>query len=327
VEVLKDLEIPSHPNLIQSFENGADAGIYKLNEDTALVFTADFFTPVVDDPFTFGQIAAANSLADVYVCGGTPLLALNIICFPEKGLSKEILKNILKGGLEKVKEAGALLVGGHSVDDKEPKYGLAVLGTVNPKEIITNSSAKEGEFLYLTKPIGTGIIVTALKGGLIGTDSSAYKKAIEVMTELHDKTLVLMKEFKVRCATDITGFGLLGHAIEVATASKKVLRIFASQVPVIPEARELANMGIIPEGDYKNLNFCKAVAKISKAVSEVELLLLCDAQTSGGILFSVSKEKAKALEERAVELGIYGIKRIGEVLPLSGGCPTIEVLP
>ncbi len=327
MEILQGLELPSHPNLIQSFENGADAGIYKLNEETALIFTADFFTPVVDDPYIFGQIAAANSLADVYVCGGKPLLALNLICFPKKGLPKEMLKDILKGGLEKIKEAGALLVGGHSVDDPEPKYGLAVVGVVHPDKIITNRNAKAGDLLYLSKPIGTGILITAYKGKLVDESSSIYRDMIDTMTELNNKISELMVELDLKAATDITGFGLLGHALEMAFASKKILVIHAHKVPFFREAKEFIQMGIIPEGDYNNLNFCKKYIKVHPEVKEDDLMLLCDAQTSGGILVAVPPEKKEIFEKKAIEKGLYSLKLIGEVKEPEEGCPTVEVLP
>ncbi len=324
MEVLKGLDLPSHPDLIQSFEEGADAGIFKLDEERALVFTADFFTPVVDDPFTFGQIAATNSLSDVYVVGGRPLLCLNLIGFPKKGLPLEMLREILKGGLSKIKEAGALLVGGHSVDDPEPKYGLAVVGLVHPARVITNKEARPGEILYLTKPLGTGILITAYKGGLFKEKDRPYKLMVELMTELNDKACRLMQELGLRCATDITGFGLLGHALEMALASKKRFRIHASKVPVIKEAVKFASMGIIPEGDYANLNFCSSVVKINPEVTELQKILLADAQTSGGFLISVPRELKEKFEEKALELGLFWTKAIGEVVD---GEPGIEVLP
>ncbi len=326
MEILQELEIPVHPNLIQSFENGADAGIYRLTDKVALIFSADFFTPVVDDPYLFGQISAVNSLSDIYVCGGKPLLALNLISFPKKGLPKEVLKEILRGGLDKIKEAGALLVGGHSVDDPEPKYGLAVVGVVHPEKIITNSSAKEGDLLYLTKPIGTGILITAYKGKLIDSKNPAYISMIEIMTELNNKIAEVMTELNLKAATDITGFGLLGHALEMAVASKKSFVIHAHKVPYLKEAKEFIQMGIIPEGDYYNLNFCKSHIKIHPDIKEEDLLLLCDAQTSGGVLVAVPSEKKSVFEEKCIEKALYSFKLIGEVKEKEE-CPTIELLP
>ena len=322
---MRDLELPQHPDLIQSFEYGADAAIFRLNKDTALVFSADFFTPVIDNPFFFGQIAAANALSDIYVCGGKPLLALNLICFPRKGIPKEILKKILEGGLSKIKEAGALLVGGHSIDDPEPKYGLAVIGTVNPEKIISNKYAKENDLLYLSKPIGLGILITAYKGKLISENSNIYKNMIQTMTELNNKIAEVLLELDIKAATDITGFGLLGHALEMAVASKKDLIIYAHRVPHFKEAKEFIEMGIIPEGDYNNLNFCKKNEEINSDVSENDLILLCDAQTSGGFLIAVPPEKQKIFEKRTKEKNL-NIWLIGEVKNPKN-CPTVKVLP
>jgi selenide,water dikinase len=327
VEILKDLEIPSHPNLIQSFEYGADAAIFKINENTALIFSADFFTPVIDDPFVFGQISAANALSDIYVCGGKPLLALNLICFPKKGIPKEILKKILEGGLSKIKEAGALLVGGHSIDDPEPKYGLAVVGIAHPEKIISNKNAKEGDLLYLSKPIGLGILVTAYKGNLLDEKSNIYKAMIKTMTELNDKIARILLELDIKAATDITGFGLLGHALEMAIASKKDLIIYAHKVPYFKEAKDFIEMGIIPEGDYNNLNYCKKNIEIHPEVSENDLILLCDAQTSGGFLIAVPSEKQKIFEKKAIDEGLNNLALIGEVKNPEGHCPTVRVYP
>jgi selenide,water dikinase len=327
VEILKDLEIPSHPDLIQSFEYGADAAIFKINENTALIFSADFFTPVIDDPFVFGQIAAANALSDIYVCGGKPLLALNLICFPKKDIPKEILKKILEGGLSKIKEAGALLVGGHSIDDPEPKYGLAVVGIAHPEKIISNKNAKEGDLLYLSKPIGLGILITAYKGNLLDEKSNIYKAMIKTMTELNDKIARILLELDIKAATDITGFGLLGHALEMAIASKKDLIIYAHRVPYFKEAKDFIEMGIIPEGDYNNLNYCKKYIEIHPEVSENDLILLCDAQTSGGFLIAVPSEKQEVFEKKAIDAGLNNLALIGEVKNPEGHCPTVRVYP
>jgi len=325
-EILNSLEIASHPDLIQSFEYGADAAIFKLREDTALIFSADFFTPVIDDPFIFGQIAVANALSDIYVCGGKPLLALNLICFPQKGIPKEILKEILKGGLSKIKESGALLVGGHSVDDPEPKYGLAVVGIAHPEKIITNKTAKEGDLLYLSKPIGLGILITAYKGNLFDKSSNTYKNMVSTMTELNDKIAEILIELDIKTATDITGFGLLGHALEMAKKKKKDLIIYTHKVPYFKEAKEFIEMGIIPEGDYNNLNFCKKYINFHFDLSEDELILLCDAQTSGGFLIAVPPEKKETFEKKAKEKKI-NISLIGEVKKVKNGCPTVKVFP
>ena len=318
--------MPVHPDLIQSFEYGADAAIFKLNKDIALVFSADFFTPVIDDPFIFGQIAAANALSDIYVCGGKPLLALNLICFPEKGIPKEILKEILRGGLSKIKEAGALLVGGHSVDDPEPKYGLAVVGIVHPEKIISNKNANQGDLLYISKPLGLGILITAYKGNLFSKKSKIYEEILKTMTELNNKIAEVLLELDIKAATDITGFGLLGHALEMAIASKKDLIIYTHKVPYFKEAKEFIEMGIIPEGDYKNLNYCKKIAKIHPDVSEDDLIILCDAQTSGGFLVAVPPEKKDSFEKKSKEKGIL-VSLIGEVRNPQEDCPTLKILP
>lgn len=327
MDILKDLEIPSHPDLLQSFEHGADAAIYKLDDKRALVFTADFFTPVVDNPYTFGQIAATNALSDIYVCGGKPILALNLICFPRKNLPKEILKEILRGGFSKIKEAGALLVGGHSIEDQEPKYGLAVIGIADPNHIISNKNAKSGDLLYLTKPIGTGILITAYKGRLFKENSELYLKMIESMTRLIDKEAEIMLELKITAATDVTGFGLLGHALEMANASKKDLVIYTSKVPIFEEARDFVSMGIIPEGDHHNLNFCKKFIKIDSQVPEDMIILLCDAQTSGGVLVAVPEEKKEEFEKKMLEKGLNFIEPIGEVKLPEDSCPKVLLVP
>lgn len=253
-------------------------------------------------------------------------MALNLICFPQKGIPKEILEEILKGGLSKIKEAEALLVGGHSIDDPEPKYGLAVVGTVNPQKIISNRFAKEGDLLYLSKPIGLGILITAYKGKFINESSNIYKKMIKTMTELNNKIAEVLLESNIKAATDITGFGLLGHALEMAIASKKDLIIYAHKVPHFKEAKEFIEMGIIPEGDYHNLTFCKKHIIIHPDVSENEQILLCDAQTSGGFLIAVPVEKRELFEEKAEEKGIK-VFLIGEVKNPENICPTVRVLP
>ncbi len=279
---------------------------------------------MVDDPFLFGQIAAANSLSDIYVTGAKPLLALNLICFPKKGLPKEILVKILEGGLSKIKEAGALLVGGHSVDDPEPKYGLAVIGIIHPEKIITSKLAKPGDLLYLTKPLGTGILVTAYKGKLFDEKSPLYKKMIETMTELNKIPAEIMLEAGIRAATDITGFGLIGHALEMANASKVKIVFSFQRIPYFKEALEFAKLGIIPEGDYDNLNYCERMVKFDSSLKEPQRLILADAQTSGGFLIACPREKKDLFEKLAFEKGLYSLYLVGEVRE---GEPSVEVLP
>jgi len=303
------------------FEASSDAAVYRLNENTALIVTLDFFTPIVDDPFWFGQIAAANSLSDVYAMGGKPLLALNIVCFPKKE-APELLKEILRGGAEKVREAGAVLAGGHSVDDPEIKYGLAVVGLVHPKRFLTNAGARPGDVLFLTKPLGTGVIATAVKGGL--ADKNVEKRAINVMASLNRAAAETMLEVGAHAATDITGFGLLGHALEMAQASQARLVIYASSVPILREALEFVKMGIIPEGDYENIRFCEKVVEISPQVDKNLLLLLYDAQTSGGLLVSVPQKKASHFYEGLLKRGVFEAARIGRV---EAGPPKVVVTP
>lgn len=324
MEILKELPIPSHPDLLQSFEHGADSAIYRLTPEIALVFSADFLTPVVDDPYVFGQIAVANSLSDIYVTGAKPLLALNLIAFPKKGVSRDILKQILEGGLSKLREADTLLVGGHSVDDPQPKYGLAVIGTVSPEKIITNRLATPGDLLYLTKPLGTGILTTAFKARLFEENSPTYNRMVQVMTQLNRTASELLVELGLRCATDITGFGLIGHALEMAQASQKKLVLYSHKIPFLKEALYYAGMGIIPEGDYENLNFCKNLVRFHPEVRETHRILLADAQTSGGLLFCCPREKKDLLEKRAFERGFYSLYLVGEVFEGEG---SVEILP
>lgn len=324
MEVLKELPLPQHPDLLQSFEYGADSAIYRLTPEIAIVFSADFLTPVVDDPYVFGQIAVANSLSDIYATGAKPLLALNLIAFPKKGLPREILKKILEGGLSKLKEADTLLVGGHSVDDPQPKYGLAVVGITSPERIVTNKKAKAGDLLYLTKPLGTGILTTAFKAKLFDEDSLTYEKMVQVMAQLNRTASELIVELELECATDITGFGLIGHALEMAQASQKKLVFYLHKIPLLKEALQFARMGIIPEGDYENLNFCNKLVKFHPKVQESEVLLLADAQTSGGLLICCPREKKKLLEDLAIEKGLYSLYLVGEVFE---GEPSVEILP
>ena len=227
-----------------------DAGVYKLTDDLAIIQTIDFFTPIVDDPYTFGQIAAANALSDVYAMGGKPLTALNVVCFPTESLNISVLNDILRGGLDKMGEAGVTLVGGHSIDDAELKYGLSVTGTVHPKRLVTNSGAKAGDKLILTKPLGTGIISTALKGGVV--DEETIARVTKCMATLNDKASAVMQEVGVHACTDITGFGLVGHTCQLARNSRVGVNIHLASVPFFPEAGEFAKRGFCPAGLHRN---------------------------------------------------------------------------
>lgn len=280
-------------NLIVGLETSDDAAVYKINDETAIIQTLDFFTPVVDDPYTFGQIAATNSLSDIYAMGGEPKLALNIVCFPDC-LNPKVLGDILRGGSDKVIEAGAVLVGGHSVSDDEPKYGLSVTGFVHPNKVLSNSNAKIGDVLVLTKPIGLGVINTAIKAELV--DKGIYEQAVTVMTTLNKYGKdALTKAGGTNSLTDITGFGLLGHALEMAEGSNLTINIKAADVPIIDGALNYANMGLVPAGAYSNRKHIgdKVIFKntINKALED----LLYDPQTSGGLLISINKDNVETL--------------------------------
>ena len=322
-EVLKSLPYKSHPDLLVGLEAADDAGVYRLTPELALIQTVDFFTPIVNDPYQFGQIAAANALSDVYAMGGKPLTAMNIVCFPLKTTSPEILKAILQGGLDKVHEAGALLVGGHSVEDPELKYGLAVTGLVHPDRILTKAGARLGDKLILTKPLGTGIIATALKGRLASPEAEAAM--IQVMGQLNRGAAEALEGLEVHAVTDITGFGLLGHSLEMALASKAELTISASRVPTLAWAREYAGMGLIPAGSHANRLFCEKHLAIDPQVDAVSLDLLSDAQTSGGLLIAIAFHQADQLMARLQERDIASAANIGAVTNSGTGRIRIEV--
>lgn len=311
------------PNLLVGRETSDDAGVYKLRDDLALIQTLDFFTPIVNDPFQFGQIAAVNALSDIYAMGGRPLTAMNIVCFPKSTLDKSILKDILKGGLEKIHEAGALLVGGHSVDDLELKYGLSVTGIVHPERVMTNAGARPGDHLILTKPIGTGIIATALKGK--AASAEAEETMIRIMTESNRVAAEVLQEVGAHGCTDITGFGLLGHALEMAAASKCSMIIRASQVPVIPFAREYAQMGLVPGGTHANRNYCHRSLEVDPGIPAFLLDILSDAQTSGGLLIAVTAARSQRMMETLLSRGLKDSALIGEIIAQNPG--TISVLP
>jgi selenide,water dikinase len=293
-------------------ERGEDAGIYKLNDELAIILTVDFFTPIVDDPFRFGQIAAANSLSDVYAMGGKPLTALNIVCFPQNVMDISVLKEVLAGGLDKMHEAGVILVGGHTVECPELKYGLSVTGTIHPDKVIHNNGARHGDRLNLTKPLGTGIISTAIKGGT-ATDE-AIDMVTKSMSALNDKASELMQEVGVNACTDITGFGLLGHASEMTEGTDIGMVINSSAVPYFPEAKELAEMGMIPGGLHRNRDFRKNMVEMAENIPRFLQDILFDPQTSGGLLISVPHEKAWILLEKLHQEGVAEAVVIGEVV-------------
>lgn len=289
-----------------------DAGVYKLSDDIAIIQTIDFFTPIVDDPYDFGQIAVANALSDVYTMGGRPLTAMNVVCFPIKKLDISVLKDILKGGIDKMKEAGVTLVGGHSVEDNELKYGLSVTGIVHPSRLITNAGARAGDNLILTKPLGTGLISTALKAG------KASKKTITRVTKsmaaLNKTASELMQEAGVHACTDITGFGFLGHACQLAQNSKVGIKIDSVSVPIFTEAIEFAKGGLCPGGLDRNREFYGKMVEFSNNVPEYIRDILFDPQTSGGLLISLASKTAMELLPKLKKAGVAEAAIIGKVV-------------
>lgn len=313
-----------NPNVIVGLDAPDDAGVYQLSEDLAIVQTVDFFTPVVDDPYWFGAIAAANALSDVYAMGGRPATALNVVGFPVSKLDKRILAEILRGGAEKVREAGATLIGGHSIDAPEPIFGLAVTGIVHPKKVAAKGGVRPGDRLVLTKPIGVGVVTTAIKRGLCSPADA--DEAIRVMAALNNIVDVL-EPFGVRGLTDITGFGLLGHASEMARASGVGLRIFAGRVPVLPSTYRYAEQGAFPGGSKANFRFLTGGGHVEfdASLTETERLILCDAVTSGGLLIAVPAERTEALVEALQKRGTPASAVIGEAVAEHPG--KIMVMP
>lgn len=308
--ILESLPKFEDPNLLVGIETSDDGAIYKVSDEIALIQTLDFFTPVVDDPYTFGQVAAANALSDIYAMGGEPKTALNIVAWPNC-VNPKFLGEILRGGADKVKEAGAVLAGGHSIQDDEPKYGLSVTGFVHPDRIFTNCGARAGDVLILTKPLGTGIVNTAVKADLASKE--AEEEVIRVMTTLNQKAKRIIEKYPVHSCTDVTGFGLAGHSVEMAQGSGMTLEIYMDQVPVQSEALEYAKMGLIPAGAYRNRDFMEDKIDLGD-VEEAMLDLFFDPQTSGGLLFSVEPEAGEQIIREFEAAGMataYGI--IGKV--------------
>ena len=293
-------------------EHGEDAGVYQLREDLAVIQTVDFFTPIVDDPYTFGQIAAANALSDVYAMGGRPVTALNIVCFPIARMDKTILREILRGGLDKMREAGVLLVGGHSVEDDEPKYGLSVLGIVHPDRVLLNRGARPGDRLILTKPLGTGIAGTAIKAGMAGPELA--EEAVRSMAALNAAAAAeIEKTPGIHACTDITGFGLLGHACEMIEGMQAGLLIRSSEVPYFKGIRDLAETGILPGGLHRNRAFRKGMVTVESSCPEWLADILYDPQSSGGLFVSVDAGEAEELLRRIRNAGVESAAIIGEV--------------
>ena len=288
-----------------------DAGVYRISEDLALIQTVDFFTPIVDDPFDFGRIAAANALSDVYAMGGVPKTAMNLVAYPMQKLGKDILRAVLAGGIEKLKEAKTVLIGGHSIEDDEFKYGLSVTGFVHPLKIYTNKGLRSGDCLLLTKPLGTGIINTAIKGGLAASETIA--KVTELMATLNKTASEILRSFPVTACTDVTGFGLLGHLAEMVVDTDICVTIESGSVPILPEAIEFAAMGLVPAGAHRNRSFRQSLVRLAADVSPVMRDVLFDPQTSGGLLIGCSKNAAVELKDRLIAVGVTDAAIIGNV--------------
>ena len=302
----------SDERVIVGFNGHDDAAVVRLDDGKLLVQTVDFFTPIVDDPYQFGQIAAANSLSDIYAMGAKPIFALNIVGFPINDLPNEMLTTILQGGADKAKEAGIPTVGGHSVDDKEPKYGLVVTGEVEEKNIVTNKSATPGDVLVLTKPLGTGIIATAIKKGVVKND--VIRAAVESMSALNELASKIMVELGVKTATDVSGFGLLGHLNEICEASKVSAEIKYDDLPLLPGVNKLASDGIISEGTKRNLSFAESFTQFLEDRTKIEKLITSDAQTSGGLLISLPPDSAKIFIKKFNERSPIKAQEIGNII-------------
>ena len=312
--LLEGIRVRRDPNLLVGFDRSDDASVYKLSDELALVQTVDFFPPIADDPYLFGQIAAANALSDVYAMGGEPKLCLNIMAVP-KDMPPEAVHSLLRGGYDKVYEAGALITGGHSILDDEPKYGLAVTGFVHPDKMLTNSGARPGDVLLFTKPLGIGVLTTAAKADM--APPQAMERAHRLMTTLNKAARDAMVKYRVHACTDVTGFGLLGHGLELAQGSGVELELHADAVDFIPEAAELARMGILPEGMYRNRSF--AEESVDPGAAELwQQDLLYDPQTSGGLLMAVDPLDAEALFQE-LQGAVPSAQRLGLVREYRGG--------
>ncbi|MFZ4856500.1 MAG: selenide, water dikinase SelD [Desulfuromonadaceae bacterium] len=311
-KALCGLDLPVDPNLLVGLERADDAAVYRVSDDLALVQTVDFFPPMVDDPFSFGQIAAANALSDVYAMGGVPKTAMNIVAFPAKTMDISILRTIIEGGLSKMREAGVVLVGGHTIEDSELKYGLSVTGYIHPDRILTKKNLQCGDRLILTKSLGTGIVATAIKAGL--ADQGLTDRVTLAMATLNRDAALTMDDYPVHACTDITGFGFLGHLAEMVVDSGHGVRINSSAVPMYPEALEWAAMGLIPAGAYNNRDFRGSCVDFVASVPQNVQDLLFDPQTSGGLLIAVAAEAAERLVTALKAKGIDCAAMVGEVI-------------
>lgn len=318
-KVLKDLPVVFDKNVLIGAGNSDDAAVYKINDETAIVQTVDFFTPIVDDPYYFGAIAAANALSDIYAMGARPLFALNIVGFPDNRLPMQVLKDILRGASDKAAEAGISVLGGHTVEDTEPKFGMVVTGVIHPDKVLSNGNAKPGDVLILTKPIGTGIVSTAVKNGL--AEQKTANIARELMATLNAKAAGVMMNFNVNSCTDVTGFGLLGHLKEMVEASKVTAEIIADKIPLIDGVYQLALAGAIPGGTKNNLDFVSEITSWSDKISDLMKLIICDAQTSGGLLISIPENESENL---LLELKNHGVENAAIIGKMSD-CDTPKI--
>ncbi len=305
------LEFPTNANVLVGLSQADDAGVYKVSEELALIQTVDFFTPIVDDPYWFGQIAAANALSDVYAMGGVPKTAMNLVGFPAKSMELAVLRNIIQGGIDKLREAEVVLIGGHSVEDNELKYGLAVTGFVHPQRIMTKGSLQTGDRLILTKPLGTGIINTAIKAGMASAE--LIEQVTQLMAALNRTAAQVMAAHDVHACTDITGFGLIGHLAEMVSGSNVGVAIDTHSLPILPEALDYAAMGLIPAGAYKNREFRAGMVRTASTVERSVEDLLYDPQTSGGLLIAVDEDEAEPLVTDLLGNGVTDAVIIGRV--------------
>jgi selenide, water dikinase len=315
-EILKYLPLPKDPNILVDIDTHDDAGVYRVNDELALVLTTDFFPPVCSDPYEFGQIAAANSISDVYAMGGDPVLALNIMMFPAAKLPMEVYAEIMKGGFDKATEAGVRIIGGHTIDDFPPKYGLAVVGYIHPGKIIANSGARPGDYLILTKPVGTGIVMAGQRLGMADENDITYAK--NLMKLLNKTGAEVMKKYRVKGATDITGFGLAGHALKMAMASKVSIKIYMGKVPLIGKAYHLIDDGCIPGASFRNLDYADEHLLAAPDLDYNLKMIAFDAQTSGGLLMSVAPEIAGEVLTDLHSAGLTSSAIIGEVTEFTG---------
>jgi selenide,water dikinase len=303
---------PTDGNVLVGLDRADDAGVYKVSDELALIQTVDFFTPIVDDPYWFGQIAAANALSDVYAMGGIPKTAMNLVAFPVKDMDLSVLRAVIQGGIDKLAEAETVLIGGHSIEDKELKYGLSVTGFVHPARVLTKQNLQPGDGLVLTKPLGTGIVNTAIKAGMASADLT--ESVTRLMAALNRIAAETMARFDVHACTDVTGFGFLGHLAEMVSGSGRSVRVFAERIPVIEDALTFAAMGLIPAGAYKNREFRAGMIEVADGVARERQDMLFDPQTSGGLLICMPKAQAEDLVAALKDAGLGDAANVGEIV-------------